>query len=511
MGVEYEVMESFARFVRHKYDIDLTINWVDAQGFQNIIPFMRSTTQKGIFGMAYFSITDERKQFVKFTPPYMPDLNVLVTNNNLPNYISEGLFADDIKQLNAYTMANTSMSQDLQVLQQRFYPPLYINASLRDDYEVLEKISKDQQAFGYLPLAIYIVGLQKGIKVKRQPVLTIKRPGFAAVYPLHSDWDEPVYEFFTSIESKLLTEKIIRTYLGNQMADLVLEISTQDSLRSGQSDLELLRLEKEIVTQRLLDSGIEVENQKLLRNLSFASAALILILSIFLFVRHRTTQRLTKQLLTQNDIISQQKQAIEQANNQLEMKVLQAQMSPHFMANSLRTVQELVKQGQGPKALEYVNGLEAFSEMLLQNAENPTTPIADEIKLLHQYLSLEKIRSADAFDFNIMSDDSPETLQASLPSFIIRPLVEKALEQVVTLENQGFLHLQFTRRGNQLVVKLQHSGHSSPLVDDLLQTRLNVLKRQGKTIEINTLPLKNLQGQSTGIQQEIILPLDWQV
>ena len=511
MGVEYEVMESFARYVRHKYDIDLSINWVDAQGFQNIIPFMRNTTRKGVFGMAYFSITDERKQFVKFTPPYMPDLNVLVTNNNLPNYLSERLFADDIKRLNAYTMANTSMSQDLQVLQQRFYPPLYINASLRDDYEVLEKISHDNQAFGYLPLAIYIVGLQKGIKVKRQPVLTIKRPGFAAVYPLHSDWDEPVNEFFNSIESKLLTEKIIRTYLGNQMADLVLEITTPDSLNKGQSDLELLRLEKEIVTQRLLDSGVEVENQKLLRNLSFVGAALILLLSIFLFVRHRTTQRLTKQLVIQNDIISHQKQAIEQVNNQLEMKVLQAQMSPHFMANSLRAVQELVKQGQGPKALEYVNGLELFSEMLLQNAENPTTPVANEIKLLNQYLSLEKIRSTDAFDFNIMSDDSPEILQASLPSFIIRPFVEKALEQVIATENKGFLHLQFTRRGNQLVVKLQHSGNTSPLIDELLQTRLNVLKRQGKTVEINTLPLKSLQGHSTGIQQEIILPLDWQV
>jgi LytS/YehU family sensor histidine kinase len=213
--------------------------------------------------------------------------------------------------------------------------------------------------------------------------------------------------------------------------------------------------------------------------------------------------------LAQNDIISNQKQAIEQVNNQLEMKLLQAQMSPHFMANSLRAVQELVKQGQGPKALEYVNGLELFSEMLLHNAENPTTPIANEIKLLNQYLSLEKIRSTDAFDFNIMSDESPEIMQASLPSFIIRPFVEKALEQVTATENKGFLHLQFTRRGNQLVVKLQHSGNTSPLVDDLLQTRLNVLKRQGKTVEINTLPLKNLQGHSTGIQQEIILPLDW--
>ena len=107
--------------------------------------------------------------------------------------------------------------------------------------------------------------------------------------------------------------------------------------------------------------------------------------------------------------------------------------------------------------------------------------------------------------------EQAEIMQASLPSFIIRPFVEKALEQVTATENKGFLHLQFTRRGNQLVVKLQHSGNTSPLVDDLLQTRLNVLKRQGKTVEINTLPLKNLQGHSTGIQQEIILPLDWQV
>ena len=509
MGVEYEVMLSFVQYVRKQYGIELTVNWVDAQGFDKIIPFLRTTQSKGVFGIAYFSITEERKQFVKFTPPYMPDLNVLVTHTNLPSYANDSNFGSDLKNLNAYTMANTTMAQDLQALQQRFYPPLHINATLPNDYEVLEKISQDEKAFGYLPLSIYIVGLQKGIKVKRQSVLTTQRPGFAAVYPLHSDWDEPLVAYFNSIECRLKTERIIRKYLGKQMASLVFDLTKRDSLPSDKNDLELLTLEKEIVTQRLLDSALEVQNQKIFRNAMLVGTALVLALVGLLFARYRTRQRFTQQLLKQNEVISVQKQEIEQANHQLEMRILQAQMSPYFIANSLRRVRTLVEQGQEQKALNYLGNLETFSEMILKNTETPTNTVANELKLLQHYLDLERTRLTEGFDFRVDTDESTEILEAHVPSFLIRPFIEKAIEYSTSSPNEiGFLHLQFSRRGKKLVLKLQYNGYNAQPMDQLLRTRIDTLLKQGKTIETELIPLKNLQGELIGTQQEISMPLE---
>ena len=67
-----------------------------------------------------------------------------------------------------------------------------------DDYAVMEKISRQPNSFGYVPLSIYVMALQRGIKVKRQDVLPNRREGFAGIYSKASDWDAPVNEYFTS-------------------------------------------------------------------------------------------------------------------------------------------------------------------------------------------------------------------------------------------------------------------------------------------------------------------------
>lgn len=71
-GVEYELMESFVNYIRNKYEVDLKLEWVDAQSFENIYPYIAKTKKSGVFGWSYYSITNERKKDVKFTPAYMP-------------------------------------------------------------------------------------------------------------------------------------------------------------------------------------------------------------------------------------------------------------------------------------------------------------------------------------------------------------------------------------------------------------------------------------------------------
>jgi ABC-type amino acid transport substrate-binding protein len=182
IGVEYELMKGFKPFLKRKYGVDVEINWVDAKAFENIYPYIRNTKEKGVFGLSFYSITDERKKEVKFSPPYMPDLNIVVTNNNLPVYNTETEFIADLKKMKGYTMRQTTMEHDLLELKNNYYPRLPIHNQV-DDYEVLKQISTFQNAFGYVPVSIYVVALQRGIKVKRQRVLSTRREGFAAVYP----------------------------------------------------------------------------------------------------------------------------------------------------------------------------------------------------------------------------------------------------------------------------------------------------------------------------------------
>jgi ABC-type amino acid transport substrate-binding protein len=80
-GVEFEIMESFKDYLKVKYGIDLSITWERAGSFDNIYQKVKNSARSGIFGWSYYSITPAREKEVQFSLPYMPDINVLITNN----------------------------------------------------------------------------------------------------------------------------------------------------------------------------------------------------------------------------------------------------------------------------------------------------------------------------------------------------------------------------------------------------------------------------------------------
>ncbi|HZH97127.1 MAG TPA: transporter substrate-binding domain-containing protein, partial [Flavisolibacter sp.] len=334
MGVEYELMEGFSGFLKQKYGIELRIRWVDAGSFENIYPFIKASKEKGLFGLSFYSITNERKAEVKFSPPYMPDLNVLVTNNSLPAYESDAAFINDLPKLRGYTMKQTTMEADLQKLKRDFFPALPISNEV-DDYEVLKQISLYRNSFGYVTVSIYVVALQRGIKIKRQRILATRREGFAAIYTKESDWDEPVAAYFTSPECRVQTAGLIRKYLGEEVAGIIEDVSAQDTISGKPSDIELLTKEREIVTRRLIDTALDAERSQTQRNILLLLGGAVLVIALISFSKFRTKARLSKILQQRNNVIAEQKKKMEALNQQLNMKILQSKLNPHFLFNSL--------------------------------------------------------------------------------------------------------------------------------------------------------------------------------
>ncbi len=77
--------------------------------------------------------------------------------------------------------------------------------------------------FGYVPLSVYIVALQKGIKVKRQHVLSSRRKGFAAIMPLQTDWKPVMDEYFFLRPVPDKGRRHCRQIPGSEIKDLVFE------------------------------------------------------------------------------------------------------------------------------------------------------------------------------------------------------------------------------------------------------------------------------------------------
>lgn len=423
IGVEYELMETFPKFLKATYNVEVDIIWTEIKDFEQIYPQIKTTEQTGLFAASYYSITPERKREVQLSPPYMPDVNVLVSSNDIPVFTEEVAFFSQLKYMKGFTMGQTTMEADM-VRLQAIVPGFQV-VRLKDDYEVMRRIARTQQAIGYIPLSIYVVGLQKGIKMKRQQILPSKRAGFAVIYPMSSDWTKPVNAYFESALCQQTVRKLIAKHLGPEIAGIVQGLNLPDSMKHIRSDLELLTKEREIVTGRFVDSALEVQRVKIYRNISIAGALVFLIIILILLNRFATKKKYVQLLQQTNEQVLLKNTEIEWINMKLQRKLILAQLNPHLIFNTLTAVQHFVLLADKKAANKYLSQLSRFVRQMLLNSEKTMVSVDKEAGMIQQYLSLEQARFDHKFDFDI--EVSTESRQLEIPSMMVFPFVEEAL------------------------------------------------------------------------------------
>src|SRR5690242_17279888 len=112
-GIEYEIMDGFKQYVKAHSKIDLTLVWKEGASFENTYQTVRDSKGSGVFGASTFSITAERKKEIGFTPPYMPDITVLISSKNIPIVKDEEEFDKIFPSLQAITIKGTTVEEDL--------------------------------------------------------------------------------------------------------------------------------------------------------------------------------------------------------------------------------------------------------------------------------------------------------------------------------------------------------------------------------------------------------------
>lgn len=145
-----------------------------------------------------------------------------------------------------------------------------------------------------------------------------------------------------------------------------------------------------------------------------------------IFLKTKIEQR-TRELETEKQrseellISASQKQMAE-----LELQSLRAQLNPHFMFNSLNAIQELILKEDFENSHTYLARFAKLLRMLLENSEQPFTPLQKEIDFLELYLSLEQLRLPD-LQFSITTDPRLNKEETLIPNMILQPYIENAL------------------------------------------------------------------------------------
>jgi sensor histidine kinase YesM len=116
------------------------------------------------------------------------------------------------------------------------------------------------------------------------------------------------------------------------------------------------------------------------------------------------------------------------SENQARLMLLQAQIEPHFLFNTLATVLSLIEP-QPQQAQQMLLHLNSYLRSSLQRTREPLVTLKDEIELIEHLLWIAKIRLSSRLDYQLQIE--PQLLQMPFPPMLLQPLVENAIRHAV--------------------------------------------------------------------------------
>ncbi len=108
-----------------------------------------------------------------------------------------------------------------------------------------------------------------------------------------------------------------------------------------------------------------------------------------------------------------------------ELKMLRAQMNPHFLFNALTAIRTETGQ-RAPDLSALVQALADYLKFSLVHSNDPTIPVGKEFDAMVDYLTVEKARYRDDFEYDCFIDDSLR--QVPVPGVLLQPLIENAIK-----------------------------------------------------------------------------------
>lgn len=158
---------------------------------------------------------------------------------------------------------------------------------------------------------------------------------------------------------------------------------------------------------------------------------------------------------------SQQKIAKEaQQKIEAEQRLLRVQMNPHFIFNSLANIQSfLLEEKDNKKGVYYLAQFADLMRKILEHSREPYISIEEEVQMLKNYLSLQKARHQDRFDYQIEMDENITVSETLIPPLITQPFVENAIQhsQIQQLE-EGYIKIIFKKGIDSVVITVEDNG-----------------------------------------------------
>lgn len=141
-------------------------------------------------------------------------------------------------------------------------------------------------------------------------------------------------------------------------------------------------------------------------------------------------------------------------------KALRAQMNPHFLFNSLISIQSFFLNNRNTEGQEYTSKFSKLIRNILDNSDKELITIEDEIATLTNYTDLENIRLTNPFQFRVIIDPGIDAANTLIPTMLLQPIVENSIWHGINYLQgvQGKILLRFALMNQNLTITIEDNG-----------------------------------------------------
>ncbi len=216
-----------------------------------------------------------------------------------------------------------------------------------------------------------------------------------------------------------------------------------------------------------------------------------------------------------------QEARIKQKLAETEMMALRTQMNPHFIFNSLNSIENFIMQNQKRQASDYLNKFARLIRMILENSRDDLVTVTKDMETLQLYIDLEQLRFNHKFSYETEIDKALLDDDFRIPPLLIQPFVENAivhglansdkldlyLKVKVKLESD-FIHYAVEDNGvgrkQAAEYVAQNRPHHKSVGMYITQERINIFnKQQDSKNELRIIDIVDDQGEPAGTRVEI--------
>jgi len=303
----------------------------------------------------------------------------------------------------------------------------------------------------------------------------------------------------------------IRDSIFNQVSkQKISDFYTFFELEKKEKEIELLQKKQQINSLLISKKEEEIKRQRLFQML--ISTVLVLVIVVILFLYYYYILKSKKKQLK-----------LKQELNLYMQKALIQQMNPHFFFNTLNSIQYYILKNDKVTSNKYLSMFARLMRTTLNNSQNETIPLFDEVEGLKTYIELEQLRFTERFNYELFVHSNIDLNDIFIPPFIIQPYVENAiwhglmpksngvgmLKISILLKNSDFLEIVIEdngigRKKSAELVSVNKKNNS--LGTHITETRISLINQiYNNSMSVSYVDLVNSENEPLGTQVIILI------